>query len=403
LRGEASPLEASWRHNLAALWFAQLTAIFGFSFAYPFLPLYLQELGIRQQSQLAFWTGLAGGASGLALAIMSPIWGVVADRFGRKSMLLRAMLGAALTVGLMGFARGPVDLVVLRMLQGASSGTVAAATALVASGTPRSRVGWALGVLASAIAVGSALGPVVGGLAAAAVGVRAVFWAGGGLLLLAALPVLVVVHEAPRTLTDAASGSALALLRAAAPGAVAAVIALIVCQALLQAAYVGFQPLVVLRLLQRLRTGTAAVTGLAFGAAGLASALAAVVYAAPARRFGYRRVAVVAALALGAAELFSDLGPGVAAIIAGATLAGAFYGTLGPAISTMIGLESPSAIQARIFGFSSSATALGFAIGPFGGGLLAAQAGPSVATGACAAVALILAGVLFLRVREPMR
>jgi MFS family permease len=403
LRGEASPLEASWRHNLAALWFAQLTAIFGFSFAYPFLPLYLQELGIRQQSQLAFWTGLAGGASGLALAIMSPIWGVVADRFGRKSMLLRAMLGAALTVGLMGFARGPVDLVVLRMLQGASSGTVAAATALVASGTPRSRVGWALGVLASAIAVGSALGPVVGGLAAAAVGVRAVFWAGGGLLLLAALPVLVVVHEAPRTLTGAASGSALALLRAAAPGAVAAVIALIVCQALLQAAYVGFQPLVVLRLLQRLRTGTAAVTGLAFGAAGLASALAAVVYAAPARRFGYRRVAVVAALALGAAELFSDLGPGVAAIIAGATLAGAFYGTLGPAISTMIGLESPGAIQARIFGFSSSATALGFAVGPFGGGLLAAQAGPSVATAACAGVALILAGVLFLRVREPRR
>jgi len=403
LRGEASPLEASWRHNLAALWFAQLTAIFGFSFAYPFLPLYLQELGIRQQSQLAFWTGLAGGASGLALAIMSPIWGVVADRFGRKSMLMRAMLGAAITVGLMGFARGPIDLVVLRMLQGASSGTVAAATALVASGTPRSRVGWALGVLTSAIAVGSALGPVVGGLAAAAVGVRAVFWAGGGLLLLAALPVLLVVREAPRPPAGAASGSAIELLRAAAPGALAAVVALIICQALLQAAYVGFQPLVVLRLLQRLRTGTAAVTGLAFGAAGLASALAAVLYATPARRFGYRPVAIAAALAMGGAMLFSDVGPGVTAIIAGATLSGAFYGALGPAISTMIGLESPGAIQARVFGFSSSATALGFAIGPFGGGLLAAQAGLSVATAACAAVAFILAGVLILRVREPRR
>jgi MFS family permease len=184
---------------------------------------------------------------------------------------------------------------------------------------------------------------------------------------------------------------------------VAAVVALIVCQALLQAAYVGFQPLVVLRLLQRLNTGTAAVTGLAFGAAGLASAVAAVAYAAPARRFGYRRVAIVSAFALGAAELFSDLGPGVAAIVAGAALAGGFYGTLGPAISAMIGLESPGAIQARVFGFSSSATAIGFAIGPFGGGLLAARAGPSVATVACAAVAFILAGVLILRVREPVR
>src|SRR5256884_8718392 len=128
---------------------------------------------------------------------MSPIWGVVADRFGRKSMLMRAMVGAALTVSLMGFARGPIDLVVLRMLQGASSGTIAAATALVASGTPRSRVGWALGVLTSAVAVGSALGPLVGGLAAAAVGVRAGFWAGGVLLALATLPVLLVVREVP--------------------------------------------------------------------------------------------------------------------------------------------------------------------------------------------------------------
>jgi MFS family permease len=243
----------------------------------------------------------------------------------------------------------------------------------------------------------------VGGLAAAAVGVRAVFWAGGGLLLLAALPVLLVVRETPRPLAGAASGSAMELLRAAAPGALAAVVALIICQALLQAAYVGFQPLVVLRLLQRLRTGTAAVTGLAFGAAGLASALAAVLYATPARRFGYRSVAIAAAIAMGGAMLFSDLGPGVAAIIAGATLTGAFYGALGPAISTMIGLESPGAIQARVFGFSSSATALGFAIGPLGGGLLAAQAGPSVATVACAAVAFILAGVLILRVREPRR
>lgn len=403
MRGAPSAPEATWRQNLAALWFAQLTAIFGFSFAYPFLPLYLQELGVRQQSQIAFWTGLAGGATGLALAVMSPIWGVLADRFGRKSMLMRAMLGAALTVGLMGFARGPVDLVILRMLQGASSGTVAAATALVAGGTPRSRVGWALGVLTSAIAVGSALGPLVGGLAAAVIGVRAVFWAGGALLLLAALPVLVVVKEAPRTLSGETSGSAMELLRAAAPGAVAAVAALVLCQALLQTAYVGFQPLVVLRLLERMRTGTAEVTGLAFGAAGLATAAAAVLYASPARRFGYRAVAISCALAMGVAELFSDFGPGVAAIIAGATLAGAFYGALGPAISAMIGLESPGSIQARVFGVSSSATAVGFAVGPFGGGLLAASSGLSVATAACAAVAFILAGVLAISVREPRR
>lgn len=392
-----------WRRNLAALWFAQLTAVLGFSFSYPFLPLYLQVLGVREQGQLAFWSGLSAGASGFALAIMSPVWGVVADRFGRKSMLLRAMLGAAVTVGVMGFARGPVDLVVLRTLQGASSGTIAAATALVATGTPRGRVGWALGVLASAVAVGSALGPVIGGLAASAVGVRAVFWGGGGFLLLAALPVLIVVREAPRRLDDGPSRSALTMLREAIPGTVAALVVLIACQALVQASYIGFQPLVVLRLLQRLSSGTAAVTGLAFGIAGLASAVSAILYSAPARRFGYKPVAIVAALLLGAAQIFTVPGPGVGTIVVGAAIAGAFYGALGPAISAMIGLETPGPIQARIFGFSSSATALGFAFGPLGGGLLAAQFGTSVATVACAAVAFTLAGVLALGAREPRR
>jgi DHA1 family multidrug resistance protein-like MFS transporter len=290
---------------------------------------------------------------------------------------------------------------VLRLLQGATSGTVAAATALVASGTPRHRVGWALGILTSAVAVGSALGPAVGGLAASAVGVRAVFWAGGVMLVLAALPVLLLVREAPMPVRNTESSSVLGALRNAAPGAVPAVGALIVCQALLQTAYIGFQPLVVLRLLQDLTTGAASVTGLAFGASGLASAIAAILYAAPARRLGYRGLAVVAALLMAAAEVFAGWGPGVLAIVAGAALAGAFYGALGPAISTMIGLETPVEIQARVFGLSSSATAVGFAAGPLSGGLLAARLGPSPAATACAGVAVILAGMLTLRVREP--
>jgi DHA1 family multidrug resistance protein-like MFS transporter len=396
------PATASWRRNLAALWFAQFTAIFGFAFAFPFLPLYLHALGIRQTGALAFWTGLAGGASGLALALMSPVWGLLADRYGRKSMLVRAMLGGALTVGLMGFARGPIDLVVLRFLQGASAGTVAAATALVASGTPRQRVGWALGVLTSAIALGSALGPLLGGLAASAVGVRAVFWAGGALLGVATLPVIALVHEAPRTVRSGAN-SGLRALRAAAPGTVGAVGVLLICQALLQTSYVGFQPLVVLRLLERLSSGSTSVTGLAFGISGLASALAAVTYAGVARRYGYRRVAALTAVSMAAAEVVAGYGPGVVVIVVGAGLAGAFYGAVGPAVSAMLGLETPAEVQGSVFGFSSSATAIGFGLGPLGGGLLASQAGVSAAIGACAVVAVILALVLTLKTREPRR
>jgi DHA1 family multidrug resistance protein-like MFS transporter len=392
-----------WRRNLAALWFAQFTAIFGFSFAFPFLPVYLRQLGVHDPGQLAIWTGVTSGASGAALAVMSPIWGVLADRYGRRAMLIRAMVGAAITVGLMGFARGPFDLLALRLVQGATSGTVTASTALVASGTPRHRVGWALGVVTSAVAMGSALGPLVGGLAAAAFGVRAIFWAGGVLLAAATIPVLVVVREVPPRRTEEAPRSAMELLRASAPGALTLVAAMLACQAFLQMAYSGYQPLVVLRLLTRLSAGVEAFTGLTFAVAGLSSAVASVGYASIVRRLGYRPVAILAALCLAAAQLLAGWGPGVVWIVVGAALAGVCYGTLGPVIATLLGLATPPAAQARVFGVSASATAIGFALGPLGGGILAARSGVSIAITACAAMAILLAGVLAARMREPAR
>lgn len=392
-----------WRRNLAALWFAQLTAIFGFSFAFPFLPVYLRQLGVHSPGELAVWTGVTGGASGAALAIMSPIWGTLADRYGRRAMLLRAMIGGAVTVGLMGFARGPLDLLVLRLLQGATAGTVAAVTALVASGTPRPRVGWALGVLSSAVAVGSALGPLVGGLAASILGVRAIFWSGGVLLAVATIPVVAVVREVPPRRAEAGRRPALAVLREAGPGAVATVAVLLVCQALLQISNNGFQPMVVLRLLEHLSTGVEAVTGIAFAASGLSSALASVMSARMARHFGFRPVGALSALLLAASQVVAGYAPSVETIVLGAALAGAFFGMLGPIISTMIGLESPSEVQARVFGLGASATAIGFAVGPLGAGLLAARLGTALAIAACALCAVMLAALLATRAREPAR
>src|SRR5439155_546399 len=163
--------------NLAALWFAEFTAIFGFSFAFPFLSIFInQDLGVNPGRDLDLWTAAAGSVSGLSMAIANPLWGVLGDRLGRKPMLVRSMVGGALTVGLIAFVQSPTQLVILRFLQGATSGTVAAATALVAVETPRNRVGWSLGVVTSAVALGGAIGPVIGGLAAVATSAAAVFY-----------------------------------------------------------------------------------------------------------------------------------------------------------------------------------------------------------------------------------
>src|SRR5205085_488895 len=226
---------ASWRRSLAGRWLAEVTAVLGFAFAFPFLPLFLhRELGIPNGPQLAFWSGISGGATGFALALTSPIWGRLADRYGRKPMLVRAMIGGGISVGLMGLAQSALQLTALRGIQGASSGTVAAATALVATETPSEHLAWALGILNSAISLGSAAGPAAGGLAANFFGLRAIFLGGGLLLLLAMVPVLLAVRESPRRVSRAVTPPTLQVLRAARPGTIKALIVLMVAQGLLQ-------------------------------------------------------------------------------------------------------------------------------------------------------------------------
>ena len=212
------------------MWFAEFMAIFGFSFAFPFLSIFIHhDLGVHQGPELDLWTAATASVSGLAMAIASPIWGVLGDRYGRKPMLIRSMVGGALTVGLIYFAQTPTELLVLRFLQGATSGTVAAATALVAAETPRNKVGWALGVVTSAVALGGAIGPVVGGVAGAVFGLRLVFLAGGVLLLLSMLPVLLIVREGPRRQRVGPRMGTLTLIRQR-PGADRALSVLIAAQ-----------------------------------------------------------------------------------------------------------------------------------------------------------------------------
>src|SRR2546426_3526565 len=106
-RGDGSST-VDWRRNLAALWFAEFTAIFGFSFAFPFLSIFInQDLGVHPGRDLDLWTAAAGSVSGLSMAIASPLWGVLGDRLGRKPMLVRSMVGGALTVGLIAFVQSP--------------------------------------------------------------------------------------------------------------------------------------------------------------------------------------------------------------------------------------------------------------------------------------------------------
>ena len=351
---------------------------------------------------LDLWTAASASASGLSMAIASPIWGVLGDRYGRKPMLIRSMLGGAITVGLIFFARDPVQLVILRLLQGATSGTVAAATALVAAETPRHRVGWALGVVTSAVALGGAIGPVVGGLAGSIFGLRVVFLGGGILLLISTIPVFLIVGESERRVLTGPRPNTLALIRQR-PGLVRQLAVLVGAQGLVSLVQSASQVLVVLKLVETVANGASAASGFAFSAAGITNSVSAVGYSGVARRLGYVRTTALAAMLLAGGIGLLALAPSAALIVGAVGLTGLLNGTVIPATASMIGLETPPEAQSTVFGINASSVAMGFFIGPLIAGGVAATAGVNIALGVCAVVALGLAAVVAIGAKEPPR
>ena len=397
------PHPVDWRRNLVALWFAEFTAIFRFSFAFPFLSIFIsQDLGVPQGHDLDLWTAAAGSVSGLSMAIASPIWGVLGDRYGRKPMLMRSMLGGAITVGIIFFVQTPIQLVALRFVQGATSGTVAAATALVAVETPRQRVGWALGVVTSAVALGSAIGPVVGGLAAAAFGLRLVFLGGGILLLIAMIPVVIIVRESPLKPRDRSRPGMLALIKQR-PGALPSLAVLIGAQGLVTVINSAMQQLLVLRLIEMVGRAVATVTGVAFGVSGLTNSVSAIGYTTVTRRIGYVNALTFASMLLSITIAVLVVAPNAVVVVIAVGAAGLLYGAIVPGTAAMIGLETPIEAQSTVFGFNASAVAFGFFLGPLIGGGIAASTNVRDALAVTAGLAMLLAFVIALGAREPSR
>lgn len=188
-------IREEWQHNLLFLWISQFFALVGFSFAMPFVPFYLQDLGVTGTEAVRIWSGYFMAGAGIPMAVATPIWGVLADRRGCKLMILRANLGAAVSLLGMGLATGPGMLLGFRIMQGFLTGTVTANLTLVVSKTPEQRLGFAIGVINSAVFTGNALGPLMGGYLADLVGYRASFLISTLFMVISFLVALIFVRE----------------------------------------------------------------------------------------------------------------------------------------------------------------------------------------------------------------
>lgn len=186
---------AYWQRNLVVCVFGSFTTLVSLSMLLPILPLYVEQLGVQDPAAIVQWSSYAFSATFIGTGLTAPLWGRLADTYGRKPMVVRAAVAMAVVMSLIGTAGSATELVVLRLLAGLFGGFASASVVLIGSQVPKERAGWALGVLSTGALCGNLSGPLVGGFLSPWVGIRGTFFVGGALIATTALACMVALRE----------------------------------------------------------------------------------------------------------------------------------------------------------------------------------------------------------------
>lgn len=361
-----------WKRNLRVLAVAVFIAGIAFSEVMPFLPLYISTLGHFSRQQLNMWSGLVFSGIYFVSALISPWWGKLADKKGRKLMILRASLGMSIVLAAMGLVTNVWQLFLLRMTKGFFAGFVSNSNALIATETPKEKSGQALGTMTASFTAGNLLGPFVGGALASIFSYRVTFFITGLLLLIAFLLSLLFVHEddfSPVTRKDLASTK----------GVIKAlqypqmIFGLLLTTLIIQAATNSINPIVSLYVKQLMHNhgNVVFLAGVIAALPGIATFLAASRFGAIGDRVGTHKVIVTGFI--GATILFfltafvrNSVELGILRFLVGFTDACLF-----PQVQTMLTKNSPSMVTGRIFSWNQSAMYIGNIIGPLLGSTIA--------------------------------
>jgi DHA1 family multidrug resistance protein-like MFS transporter len=383
----------NWKRSFYAIFAGEVLAITGFNTSIPIIPFFIKDLGVTDQSSLNIWVGACATATAVAMFIFAPLWGQMADRYGKRPMLLRAMLGGTVITGLMGFATSPWQVLVLRGMQGALTGTIAAATVLVATISPKEKLGYTLGLLQTGVYVGASVGPALGGFLSDLFGHRVTFFVTSGLLLSAAVIVMKFVREEP---TRARSNVPFirSLLPDFSPLAHSGgLITLLLVSGGLQVAMSTVAPILPLfiQAISPLEAKVGTMTGLILGMSAVAAAVSSAGLGRVSYRIGYERLL---AFCMSGAVFILVLQAFVRnpiQLLVLRTVGGALIGGCEPSINAMIAVRADKSRQGVIFGLNSSMNAGGMAVGPMIGAVLSAGFGYAFAFFGGAAVLLAAA------------
>lgn len=372
---QPSDVPINWKRNLAVVWLGCFLTGAAFSLVMPFLPLYVEQLGITGHSQLNMWSGLVFSITFLFSAIASPLWGGLADRKGRKIMLLRSALGMAIVMLLMGLAQNIWQFLILRALLGLLGGFIPNANALIATQIPRHKSGWALGTLSTGAVSGALLGPLAGGFLADNYGLRPVFFMTATVLLICFVLTLCFIRE---QFTPVSKKEMLHVKEVF--GSLKnreLVLSLFVTTLIIQAATGSIAPILTLyvRDLAGNISNIAFVSGMIASVPGVAALLCAPRLGKLGDRIGPEKILIVALVVsvLLLIPMSFVQTPWQLGILR--FLLGAADGALLPAVQTLLVYNSSNQIAGRIFSYNQSFRDIGNVTGPLIGAAVSAQYG----------------------------
>jgi DHA1 family multidrug resistance protein-like MFS transporter len=393
---EETRLFPYWRRNLRVLPVNNLLCGIGFSVSFPFLPLMVRNLGVA--GSLETWVGYMMLAFYMAGFVANPIWGGIADHYGRKLMVLRASIGMGAFMLMVPFATTPLGFAFLFVMIGFFNGVVPAGMALLVANTPPGRIGTALSFAQSGAVFGHTIGPAVGSmLAVVATQPHHLFWMSGGLMMVASLLVIVFVREVKQLAAGRWRPRWVGGLRQLA--ALPRMKPLYGLSMIFAMLWHGSTPVIsiyMLRLLERHPSGAEAYwVGAAALGLGVASIISLPLWGRALDRWGPSRVLTVSVAASAAAHLPLLVLDTPLALV----LARVAYGLVGaamqPAILQLIRVHAPKGMDARAISYSSSFQCLAMGMAPFLAGLI----GPALGLRAYFAlnVALAVAGLWLWR------
>ncbi|HFI5323025.1 TPA: multidrug efflux MFS transporter [Serratia liquefaciens] len=365
----------AWKHNLISVWLGCFFTGLAMSQILPFLPLYVEQLGVSGHQSLSIWSGLVFSGTFLVSALVSPLWGSLADRKGRKLMLLRASLGMAIVIALQGMVTNVYQLFALRALMGLTSGYIPNAMALVASQVPRDKSGWALGTLSTGQISGVIAGPLLGGLMADHLGLRVVFFVTAGLMFISFLITLFLIKERRVEVKKADRLSGKAVFQSLPYPAL--IVTLFISTLMIQLANSSISPILTLFIkeLSGDSGNIAFISGMIAAVPGVAALISAPRLGRLGDRIGTARI-LLAALGL-TTLLFAIMAWVETPLQLGILrfLLGFADGALMPAVQTLLLKYSSDQVTGRIFGYNQSFMYLGNVVGPLIGSGVSALLG----------------------------